>query len=91
VLLAGMLAPPNLGEAYGKSFNAIYPELAEKHGVLLYPFFLDGVTTHPEMVLEDGLHPNAKGVERMVEGILPQVERLIGEIEKNKKMESGEN
>jgi len=89
VLLAGMLAPPNLGQAYSQSFNPIYPELAEKHGVLLYPFFLDGVTTHPHMVLEDGLHPNAKGVVRMVEGILPQVEKLIAEIEKNKKIEGG--
>lgn len=91
VLLAGMLAPPNLGEDYARIFNPIYPELAKKHDALLYPFFLDGVTTQPDMVLEDGMHPNAKGVERIVKGILPQVEKLIAEIEKNKKEKSGKN
>lgn len=71
VLLVGMLAPPNMGEAYEAEFNAIYPELAEKHGLTLYPFFLDGVTTHPELQLEDRMHPNAAGIDVMVERFLP--------------------
>ncbi|TIR42809.1 MAG: arylesterase, partial [Mesorhizobium sp.] len=58
VLLAGMLAAPNLGAEYQKAFDAIYPKLAAKYAVPLYPFFLDGVAGHPAMQLEDGLHPN---------------------------------
>ena len=54
VLLAGMLAPPNMGEAYQDSFNSIYAELADKHGVLLYPFFLDGVAGEPNLNQPDG-------------------------------------
>lgn len=77
VLLAGMLAPPNLGEDYAHRFDAIFPELAEKHDVLFYPFFLEGVATHPELGLGDGIHPNARGVEVIVKRILPDVEALI--------------
>lgn len=77
VLLAGMQAAPNLGHAYQEAFGSIYPKLAEKYGVPLYPFFLDGVAGNPSLELEDGMHPNAKGVEKMVEGILPTVEKAI--------------
>ena len=71
VVLAGMLAPPNMGENYAKPFNAIYPELAAIHQTALYPFFMDGVITKSELKLADGLHPNAKGVAVIVAGILP--------------------
>jgi len=77
VLLAGMLAPPNMGEDYAKKFNAIYPELAAQYEVALYPFFLDGVTAQPEMLLEDAMHPNERGVEVMVGKIMPTIEQLI--------------
>ncbi|BCG92055.1 arylesterase [Mesorhizobium sp. 131-2-1] len=77
VLLAGMRAAPNLGADYQNAFDAIYPKLAEKYDVPLYPFFLDGVAGMPALQLEDGLHPNARGVDRMVEGILPTVEKSI--------------
>ena len=73
VLLAGMLAPRNLGTDYGERFDALYPELAERHGVLLYPFLLDGVATVAALNQADGLHPNAAGVEVIVERILPSV------------------
>lgn len=73
VLLAGMLAPRNLGPEYGVRFDAIYPELAERHGALLYPFLLDGVATVAELNQADGLHPNEAGVEMIVERILPSV------------------
>jgi acyl-CoA thioesterase-1 len=79
VLLAGMRAAPNLGADYQKAFDAIYPRLAEKYGVPLYPFFLDGVAGHPDLQLEDGLHPNPKGVDVMVERILPVVEKAIAD------------
>ncbi|HEY4344933.1 MAG TPA: arylesterase [Parvibaculum sp.] len=77
VLLAGMLAPPNMGADYGKNFDAIYPELAEKYGLVFYPFFLDGVAANDKLTLEDGMHPNPQGVAIMVKRILPKVEALI--------------
>jgi acyl-CoA thioesterase I len=83
VLLAGMRAVPNLGADYQNGFDAIFPKLAEKHGVPLYPFFLDGVAGEPAMQLEDGLHPNAKGIDRMVERILPDVEKAIAVVKGN--------
>ena len=73
VLLAGMLAPRNLGPEYGARFDAIYPELAERHGTLLYPFLLDGVATVADLNQADGLHPNAAGVGVIVERVLPSV------------------
>jgi acyl-CoA thioesterase I len=77
VMLCGMLAPPNLGREYGAEFNAIYPRLADKHGSILYPFFLEGVATKQHLNLEDGIHPNAAGVDIIVEGILPYVIKLL--------------
>lgn len=77
VLLAGMLAPRNLGSDYGKSFDAIFPRLARKHGVLFYPFFLDGVAAEPGLNQPDGIHPNSKGVDMIVSRILPITEDLI--------------
>jgi len=79
VLLAGMLAPPNLGADYGAKFNPIYPELAAKHGVLFYPFFLDGVAAEAGLNQSDGIHPNAEGVAIIVERIVPSVEALIAQ------------
>jgi acyl-CoA thioesterase-1 len=72
-VLAGMLAPPFLGESYTREFNAIFPELARDHGAAFYPFFLAGVAGNPKLNLYDRVHPNAAGVARMVKGILPVV------------------
>ncbi|TGT81782.1 MULTISPECIES: arylesterase [unclassified Mesorhizobium] len=77
VLLTGMRAAPNLGADYQNAFDAIFPNLAGKYAVPLYPFFLDGVAGQPTLELEDGLHPNAGGVDLMVERILPTVEKAI--------------
>ncbi|MDF1633290.1 arylesterase [Mycoplana sp. MJR14] len=77
VLLVGMLAPPNMGAAYGERFNGMYQRLAEKHQVPLYPFFLDGVVTHADLQLEDGMHPNSKGVAVMVDKMLPSVHQFL--------------
>jgi len=73
VLLAGMMAPRNMGENYYNSFDQIYPELAQEFDLSLYPFFLEGVAGKPELNLADGIHPNVAGVEVMVEGVLPLV------------------
>lgn len=78
VLLAGMRAPANWGKQYQLQFDAIYPRLAAKYHVPLYPFFLDGVALDPALNQGDGLHPTARGVEVIVARIAPAVERLIG-------------
>jgi acyl-CoA thioesterase I len=80
VLLAGMLAPRNLGADYVRAFDSIFPELAAESGVLLYPFFLEGVVGDPRLNLPDGIHPNAEGIAVMVRNIVPQVEILLGQV-----------
>ena len=84
VMLCGMRAAPNLGGEYGKAFDSIYPELAAKHGVLLYPFFLDGVAANAALIQSDGLHPNAAGVDVIVGRILPKIEELIARVRAQK-------
>jgi len=77
-LLAGMLAPPNLGPEYGREFAAVFADLArERPEVALYPFLLDGVAAEPGLNQPDGIHPNARGVEEIVRRILPAVEALL--------------
>lgn len=77
VIVAGMLAAPNLGPAYAKEFNALYPQMAKKHGATLHPFFTQGVTANPKLLLTDGMHPNRQGVALMVKNILPVVKREL--------------
>lgn len=79
VLLAGMQAPRNWGPEYDKAFAAIFPTLAQEHGVLLYPFFLEGVAFQPGLNQADGLHPTREGVAAIVKRITPSVVRLIDE------------
>lgn len=81
VLVAGMLAPRNLGEAYRDAFDGMFAEIAARHDALLYPFFLDGVATDPRLNLADGIHPNEAGVDVIVERFLPSAEQLIDRIE----------
>lgn len=83
VLLAGMRAPPNMGPEYQAAFDGMYQRLAEKHGVLLYPFFLDGVAAEPKLNQQDGMHPNPAGVDVIVARILPSVEQLLGKTAAN--------
>jgi acyl-CoA thioesterase-1 len=80
VLLAGMYAPRNLGEDFAKRFDAIYPELAKKHGLVLYPFFLEGIAGDRALNQADGLHPTAEGVAVIVRTILPTVERFVASL-----------
>lgn len=77
VLLAGMEAPRNLGKQYVTEFGAIYPDLAARYSVPLYPFFLEGVALNAQLMQKDGIHPNGKGVTVIVDKILPQVEALL--------------
>jgi len=79
VLLCGMLAPRNMGTAYAKAFDGIFPALAAAYNVPFYPFFLDGVAADPALNQRDGLHPSAAGVDVIVERILPKTEELIAQ------------
>ena len=81
VLLAGMRTMPSMGPDYKKVFDPIYPALAKQYGVMLYPFFLQGIMGDPAQHLPDGLHPNARGVDTIVAGILPSVDKLLAQVE----------
>jgi len=80
VLLCGMRAAPNLGAEFDQAFDRLYPDLAAKYGVPLYPFFLDGVAANLSLTQPDGMHPNAAGVGIIVERILPSVQDLIARV-----------
>jgi len=84
VLLAGMRASRSLGEAYAGAFDRIFPELAEKHQLLFYPFLLDGVALVPAMNQQDGIHPTAEGIRRIAERMLPSVEKLVARAKERK-------
>ncbi len=77
VLFAGMRAPRNLGADYVAEFDALYPRLAGKHRVRFDPFFLEGVATDPALNQADGIHPNAAGVAKIVERLLPTLRAMI--------------
>lgn len=77
VLVAGMLAAPNMDPAYRRQFDGIFPALARKHGATLYPFFLQGVAGNRSLAIADGIHPNFEGIKRIVTGILPTVRRAL--------------
>ena len=82
VVLAGMRAQPNLGAAYTKEFNALYPALAKSRRVAFYPFFMDGVAAVPGMQLADGMHPTPQGVKVIVGRMLPLIERELNALGK---------
>lgn len=85
VVLTGMLAPPNMGRAYGDAFKAVFPRLAKRYGVVFYPFFLDGVAAQPALNQSDGIHPNSAGVRLIVERIMPFVLRALADVEASAK------
>ena len=80
VLLTGMLAPPNLGQAYGDSFKAVFTALGQRPGLLYDPFYLEGVAGNRSLNQADGIHPNPEGVKRIVARLLPAMEKLIREV-----------
>jgi acyl-CoA thioesterase I len=84
VLLAGMRAPANWGPEYKAAFDAIYPDLASRQSVAIYPYFLDGIRMEPKLLQTDGLHPTAEGVAEIVKRILPSVEAQLKRIEARK-------
>jgi len=81
VLLTGMQAPLNYGPEYKKAFDAMYPDLAQKHGAIYDPFFLEGMIDRPELFQDDGIHPNKDGVATLVNRFGPLVLQLIERVE----------
>lgn len=77
VVLAGMLAPPNMGKDYEAAFNPIYGELSKTYAAPLYPFILDGIVLDSKLKLEDGMHPNGEGTKVMAEKFLPVFETFL--------------
>lgn len=83
VLLAGMMASPSMGEEYVAAFNGIYPRLAKRYGVMLYPFFMDGIIDSKtgearlDLLQPDRIHPTAEGVDEIVVRFLPYAKGLI--------------
>ncbi|HEY0435714.1 MAG TPA: arylesterase [Phenylobacterium sp.] len=77
VVLAGLQAPPELGKGYAQAFDAIFPELAKKHGVVLYPNLLAGVARNPALNQGDAIHPNAKGVKIIAARLAPVVAKAL--------------
>jgi acyl-CoA thioesterase-1 len=81
VLLAGMKLPPNYGPEYTAAFEALFPSLAQKHGVALLPFLLEGVAAKPELNLPDGIHPNARGAKIVTQNVYEALRRLLDALE----------
>jgi acyl-CoA thioesterase-1 len=80
VLLTGMQAAPNMGPDYARAFNAIYPDIAKSEGVLLYPFYLDGVAGDAKLNQRDGIHPTEAGIAAIVQRVLPKAEELVARV-----------
>ncbi len=80
VLLSGMYAPPNLGDAYQAEFRAVFDKLGARPGVIYDPFFLEGVAGDPALNQADRIHPNPEGVKRVIARISPKVVELLGKV-----------
>lgn len=89
VLLVGMRAAPNLGEAYRVRFDGLYARLARKYHVPLYPFFLDGVVGHRALFQADGIHPDPRGVRIVVSRMLPAVRGALASVRRSSRGASG--
>ncbi|HUP56855.1 MAG TPA: arylesterase [Bdellovibrionota bacterium] len=81
VLLAGMRVPPNYGKEFTEGFEALYRDLAREHSVALVPFLLEGIGGEKEMNLDDGIHPNERGHQKMAETILPHLLKLVKKLD----------
>ncbi len=76
-MLTGMLAAPNMGKEYVSAFNPIYPALAAKHKALLIPFFLQAVIGNDALMLDDHIHPNPQGVDKIVAATKDEVVKAL--------------
>ncbi|MFQ6333864.1 arylesterase [Methylophilus sp. 3sh_L] len=77
VVLLGMLIPPNYGPKYTNGFKAAFLDLSEKYKTPFIPFFLDGISGHADLVIEDGLHPNVNAQSKLLENVWPTLKPLL--------------
>lgn len=77
VVLLGMFIPPNYGPKYTNGFKAVFLDLSEKYKTPFIPFFLDGISGHSDLVLEDGLHPNVNAQRKILENVWPTLKPLL--------------
>jgi acyl-CoA thioesterase-1 len=77
VIIAGMKLPPNMGGDYGRKFEAVFADLAKKNNAPLVPFVLEGVGGVPNLNLADGIHPNAKGHQRVAANVWKVLEPVL--------------
>ncbi len=80
VVLTGMMVPPNLGPEYAAAFNRIWPDMAKRYDAVLDPFILAGVIGDRRLMLPDGVHPNAQGVDRIAARLTPVLAKRLGEL-----------
>jgi acyl-CoA thioesterase-1 len=80
VVLAGMKMIKNLGKTFTRQFESLYPAIAEKHGILLIPFFLEGVAADRQLNQADGIHPTEEGYDKVVDHVYPYVVEAIGRL-----------
>lgn len=84
VVLLGMLIPPNYGPKYTNGFKQVYLDLSQTHKTAFVPFFLDGVSGHSDLVIEDGLHPNVNAQPKILENVWPTLKALLSSAPKTK-------
>lgn len=77
VLLIGMRIPPNYGPQYTESFSNTYPQLSQQHKVLMVPFMLENIAAQPNLIQDDGLHPNSLGQPMMLDNIWPKLQLML--------------
>ncbi len=77
VLLAGIVAPSEVGGGYARDFNAVFLSLAKAHGVPLYPNLIEGVARKRDLNQPDGIHPNARGVQVITAKLAPVVAKAL--------------
>jgi acyl-CoA thioesterase I len=77
VILAGMRIPPNYGKKNAEEFESVFKRLAQKYKVTFIPFLLEGVGGVKELNIEDGIHPNEKGHQKVAELVFPYLEKVL--------------
>jgi acyl-CoA thioesterase-1 len=82
VLLCGMEALPFNGWQYTIEFHRMYEELASKYDVPLVPFLMNGVLGNPDLISDDGVHPNAAGARYIADTIWEYLQPMASRIEK---------
>lgn len=77
VVIAGMQAPPNLGEHYTEEFRQLFTDLARENNAALIPFLLEGVAGDPALNQADGIHPTAAGQRILADNVWRVLEPIL--------------